>query len=71
MEEFLYRYRNPSETVHTKLNTESQKKVKDNQKVIESLLKVIMVCGKQGIGLCGHSDDRIVWNEHEDFRKSW
>ena len=36
---------------------------KKNQKVIESLLKVVMLCGKQGLALCRHRDD------HFDFEQ--
>lgn len=67
MEEFLNRYRNPSEMVHTKLDTEAQRRMKDNQEVIESLLRVIMVCGKQGLALCGHRDDKILWDDELDL----
>ena len=37
----------------------------DNQCVIESLLKTIMFCGRQGIALRGHSDDHVSWTEFE------
>ena len=29
-----------------------------NQKVIESLLRIVILCGKQGLALGGHRDDR-------------
>ena len=29
--------------------------------MIESLLKVVIVCGKQGLALCGHRDDKVDW----------
>lgn len=39
--------------------------MEDNQTVIESLLKVVMLCGKQGLALRGHRDDQ-VWTEQEE-----
>ena len=30
-----------------------------NQHVIESLLKIVLLCGKQGLAFCGHRDDLI------------
>ena len=36
-----------------------------NQKVIESLLRIVTLCGKQGLALCGHRDDRIDWQSEE------
>ena len=65
MEELLYRYRNPCETIHSKLHQEAQKLIKENQNVIESILKIVMICGKQGLALCGHHDDKIEWEESE------
>ena len=40
--------------------------MEDNQRVIESLLKIVMLCGRQGISLCGHRDDRIARTEQEE-----
>ena len=31
-----------------------QKRMADNQEVIEPLFKVILLCRKQGLALCGH-----------------
>ena len=36
-----------------------------NQKVIESLLHIIILCGKQELALRGHRDDRIDWHAGE------
>ena len=32
-------------------------------KVLESLTKIVLLCGKQGLALRGHRDDRISWEE--------
>ena len=37
-----------------------------NHKVIQSLLKVVMLCSKQGLALCGHCDDSITWNDEDE-----
>ena len=63
MSEFLARHRNPSKAVHTKLNMEARKILETNQKVIESLLKIVMLCGRQGLALRGHRDDAIIWED--------
>lgn len=63
MEEFLVRYQNPTQAVGAVLNNESRQIMENNQKVIESLLKVVMLCGKQGLALRGHRDDTINWEE--------
>ena len=41
----------------------------DNQKVTESLLKVILLCGKQDLALHRHWDDHIDWEE-EDYKSA-
>ena len=65
MEEFLVRYRNPSQGVNTLLDNKAKKIMDTNQKVIESLLKIVILCGKQGIALCGHRDDGIHWEDDD------
>jgi len=35
--------------------------MESNKKVLESLLKVAMLCGKQGLALHGHRDDKVFW----------
>ena len=39
--------------------------MESNQKVIESLLKIVLLCGKQGLALRGHRDDTINWEDEE------
>ena len=64
MSEFVKRYENPSQTIATQLNTQLQKIMENNRKVIKPLLRVVMLCGKQGLALRGR--DNIVWtNEGE------
>ena len=38
----------------------------ENQKVVESLLKIVILCGKQGIALRGHRDDRTFSSTEEE-----
>ena len=61
MNAFIAGYENPSQTVDTALNREAQHIMESNQKVLESLLKVVMLCGKQGLSLRGHRDDKVFW----------
>lgn len=44
----------------------SKKKLEDNQRVIESLFKVILLCGMQGLALRGHRDNHIEWDEERE-----
>ncbi len=66
MHEFLVRFQNPSEAINVVFNKEAQKRMEDNQKVVEALLKVIILCGRQGLALRGHRDDHIDWSEDQE-----
>ena len=44
--------------------------MESNQKVVESLLKIVMLCGKQGLALSGHRDDKVSWTNQEDVRSN-
>ena len=66
MSKFVKRFQNSSQKIATQLNTQLQKTMENNRKVIESLLRVVMLCGKQWLALQGHRDDNIMWtNEGE------
>ena len=62
MEEYVKRYNDPSKAINSQCSSKTQKQLKDNQSVIESLFKVVLLCGKQGIPLRGHGID---WNDEE------
>ena len=47
MTEFITRYQKPSIAINMQIQVAAQKRIEDNQKVTESLLKVILLCGKQ------------------------
>ena len=57
MTEFLRLYENPSGRVDQILSCESQRTVARNRHVIISVLKVLEICGREGIALRGHRDD--------------
>ena len=63
--EFISRYQNPSQSIDTLLDTALQRVMSTNQKVIESLFKIVIFCGKQGLALRGHRDDRIHWEDED------
>ena len=69
MEEFIIRYEHPSKAVDVTLQTKLQETMDHNQHVIESLLKVVILCGKQGLALRGHRDDRINWKEESSYNE--
>ena len=66
MSEFLGRYENPSQAIDTTVTSELQKRMEDNEKVIASLIKVVLLCGKQGIALRAHRDDHVNWVDIEE-----
>ena len=59
MAEFLERYESPSQAVDAVLDSQVRKTIETNQKVIESLLRIVILCGKQGLAIRGHRDDQI------------
>ena len=61
--EFIACYKTPSMAIDAQMQTATQKQMEENQKVIESLFKVIILCGKQGLALRGHRDDQKEWQE--------
>ena len=63
MSEFIERYKHPEVAVDTQLNKRLQHQMECNQKVIESLLKVVILCGKQGLAYRGHCDDLIDFSD--------
>ena len=64
MSEFLARYENPSQSISVIMNSEMQRVMETSQKVLESLTKIVL-CGKQGVALCGHCDDKVSWMEDD------
>ena len=38
----------------------------ENKKVVESLFKIVLLCGKQGIPFRDHRDDNVNWTETEE-----
>ena len=63
MDEFIGRYENQSKAIDVMLHTKLMERLEHNQHVIESLLKVVILCGKQGLALRGHRDDLVDWKD--------
>ena len=61
--EFLARYENPSQFISVIMNSEMQ----SWRQVLESLTKIVL-CGKQGLALCDHRDDKISWMEDDSVQ---
>ena len=70
MTEYLAQYENPSESISVIMDSELQRVIETNQKVLESLIKIVLLCGKQGLALHGHHDDKISWTEDEDVNSN-
>ena len=65
MAEFLAKYKTPSQAINAVLSSQVRHTMETNQKVIESLLRIIILCGKQGLALRDHRDDGIDWQSEE------
>ena len=63
--EFLAQHENPSQTIGISYKQDGKRRLVENKKIVESLFKIVMLCGKQGIPLCGHCVDSINWIETE------
>ena len=70
MTEFLAQYEHPSESISVIMDSDLQRVIETNQKVLESLIKIVLLCGKQGLALRGHRDDKISWTEDEDVHSN-
>ena len=70
MTEFLARYENLDQSISVIMDSELQRVMETNQKVLESLIKIILLCGKQGLALRGHRDDKISWTEDDDVHSN-
>ena len=65
MSEFLAHYENPSQSISVIMDREMQRVMDTNQKVLESLIKIVLLCGRQGLALRGHCDDKISWADDD------
>ena len=63
MSEFLARYENPSQTISTIFYQAAKGRLVENKQVVESLLKVVLLCGKQGLALRGHREIIIFFGQ--------
>ena len=53
MRELVSHYKHPTAAVNVVMDTAAKQLMEKNEKVIESLLKIIMLCGKQGLPFVG------------------
>ena len=63
MEEFLARYKQPEQLIDVLIDIKAKKQMAMNQKVVQSLFNIVMLCGRQGLVLRGHRDDRCFSSE--------
>jgi len=66
MQEYLTRYAHPATAIDVASNRKVQQNMENNVNVLESLFKIVLLCGKQGIALRGHRDDKINWFEQDE-----
>ena len=60
MTEFLARYENLDRSISVVMDSELQRVMETNQKVLKSLIKIVLLSGKQGLALRRHRDDKAV-----------
>ena len=65
MAEFTARYKSPSQSIDTILASQVRQTMETNPRVLESLFRIAILCGKQGLALWGHRDDKINWQSEE------
>ena len=70
MTEFLARYENLDRSISVIMDSELQRVMETNQKVLKSLKKIVLLCGKQGLALRGHRDGKISWTEDDDVHSN-
>ena len=56
----------PKQLIPALLVSEAQKKMEDNERMLTSLFKVVLLCGKQGIAFLGHRDDCLNWEDADE-----
>ena len=48
---------NPQKAVHAQLSHQVNHQIEQNRKIIASIAKCVLFCGRQGIALRGHRED--------------
>ena len=66
MQEFLIRYKHPEQSIDTLFDSEAKKRMAMNQRVVESLFSIIILCGRQGLAVHGHRDDKCFSNDDDE-----
>lgn len=66
--EFLKVCNNKQGSVQTQLSKAYSDKVQRNRSALESVIKTIVLCGRQNIPLRGHTDDRSNFNALLEYR---
>lgn len=57
MRAFIDTYREPSKRVDASLDICAAERIKQNRKILSSITKSLIFCGRQGISFRGHRDD--------------
>ena len=60
MSEFLATFEQPPRAVNIRLDNQAQKQLEANRHVLDSLFRIVLLLGKQGLAFRGHWDDQIV-----------
>ena len=64
LQNFVSTYNNPETRIDCTINEQNRIKIEKNRKILSSIVKIIVFCGRQGIPLRGHRDDDAVIREH-------
>ena len=63
MKEFVSCYEHPTAAVNVVMDTAVKQMMEKNEKVIESLLTITMLCGEHGLPFRGHRDDGVDFGQ--------
>lgn len=59
-ENFVCNMTKPNTSIRGKVDADLQQNINDNRKVLGSVVKTVMLCGRQGLALRGHRDDGVL-----------
>ena len=57
---------NPAKAIDKRLDQERAELTARNRSMLVSLFRVVLLCGRQGLALCGHRDDSVQWQSNAE-----
>ena len=57
LNEFMRTMNNPVKGIGVTISVKNKEEFEENREILMSIIKCLEICGRQGIGLRGHTDD--------------